>query len=206
VAQGVGFEGRRRLVQELPLRPKDPVGHGTVDGISSSYQYYMERDCHVLMRKYSCRCHACRRVARRTAGALGASFKVSGCERTGRCYEWTKKTCGPKSGNDVTSAVNKRTQKRGHELAASGDLAVGSCFLVECFDDKEDGMWLGKAVNSVDLGGADLAYIFSTNSTPTKKNSADSGPLFKPSSARYLPPNGNQIARFAGTCQATGAN
>ena len=25
------------------LRPKDPVGHGTVDGISSSYQYYMER-------------------------------------------------------------------------------------------------------------------------------------------------------------------
>ena len=40
------------------LRPKDPVGHDTVDGISSSYQYYMERDCHVLMRKYSCWCRA----------------------------------------------------------------------------------------------------------------------------------------------------
>ena len=66
------------------LRPKDPVGHDTVDGISSSYQYYMERDCHVLMRKYSCWCRACRRVARRIVGTLSASFKVSGCERTGR--------------------------------------------------------------------------------------------------------------------------
>jgi len=50
--------------------------------------------------------------------------------------------------------VNNRTQERGHELAASGDLAVGSWVLVECFDDKEEGMWLGKVVNSVDLGGA----------------------------------------------------
>ena len=82
------------------LRPKDPVGHDTVDGISSSYQYYMERDCHVLMRKYSCWCRACRCVARRTVGALSASFKVSGCERTGSYYEWTNKTCGPMSGSD----------------------------------------------------------------------------------------------------------
>jgi len=73
------------------------LGHVTVDGISSSYQYYMERDCHVLMRKYSCWCRACRHVARRTAGVLRASFKVSGCERTGSYYEWTNKTCGPKS-------------------------------------------------------------------------------------------------------------
>ena len=50
------------------LRPKDPVGHDTVDGISSSYQYFMERDCHVLVRRYSFWCRACRRVARRTAG------------------------------------------------------------------------------------------------------------------------------------------
>jgi len=63
------------------LRPKDPVGHGTVDGISSSYKFYMERDCHVLMWKYSFWYHACRRVARRTAEALGASFKVSGGPR-----------------------------------------------------------------------------------------------------------------------------
>jgi len=77
------------------LRPKGPLGHDTVDGTSSSCQYHRERDCHVLMRKYSCWCHACRRVARRTAGALGASFKVSGCERTGRYCEWTNKTCGP---------------------------------------------------------------------------------------------------------------
>ena len=102
------------------LRPKDPVGHDAVDGISSSYQYYMERDCHVLMRKYSCWCPACRRVARRTVGALSAGFKVSGCERTGRFYEWTNKTCGPKSGSDGASAVNKRTQERGHELFYSG--------------------------------------------------------------------------------------
>jgi|SouAtlMetagenome_1021521.scaffolds.fasta_scaffold12466_2 hypothetical protein len=126
------------------LRPKDPVGHDTVDGISSSYQYYMERDCHVLMRKYSCWCPACRRVARRTVGALSAGFKVSGCERTGRFYEWTNKTCGPKSGSDGASAVNKRTQERGHELAAGGDLSVGSWVLVECFSYKEDDMWLGR--------------------------------------------------------------
>ena len=35
-----------------------------------------------------------------------------------------------------------------------GDLAVGSWVLVECFGDKEDDMWLGEVVNSVDLGGA----------------------------------------------------
>ena len=93
------------------VRPKDPVGHSTADGISSFYQYYMEHDCHVLMRKYSCWCHACRRVARRTAGALDASFKISGCERTGRYYEWTNKTCGPKKGSEGASAVNKRTQE-----------------------------------------------------------------------------------------------
>ena len=136
------------------LRPKNPLGHNTVDGISSSYQYYMERDCHVLMRKHSCWCRACRHVVRRTAGALSASSKVSGCERTGSYYEWTNKTCGPKSGSDGASAVNKRTQERSHELAAGGDLAVGNWVLVECFSDKEDDMWLGTVVNSVDLGGA----------------------------------------------------
>ena len=102
----------------------------------------------MLMQKYSCWCHACRRVARRTAGALGASFKVSGCERTGRYCEWTNETYGPKSGGDGASAVNKRTQERDYALAASGDLAVCSWVLVECFGDKEDGMWLGKVVNS----------------------------------------------------------
>ena len=136
------------------LRLKGPVGHGTVDGISSFYQYYMERDCHVLMQKYSCWCRSCRRVARRTAGALSASFKVSGCDRTGSYYEWTNKTCGPKSGSDEASPVKKKTQKRGHELAAGGDLTVGSSVLVECFGDKENDMWLGKVVNSVDLDGA----------------------------------------------------
>ena len=136
------------------LRPKGPMGHGTVDSTSSSYQCYMERDCHVLIQKYPCWCRACRRDARRTAETLSASFKVSGCERTGSYYEWTNKTCGPKSGSDGASAVNKRTQERGHELAAGGDLAVGSWVLVECFSDKEDDMWLGKVVNSVDLGGA----------------------------------------------------
>jgi len=136
------------------LRPKDPVGHDITDGTSSSYQHYMERDCHVLMRKYSCWSHARRRVARRTVGALGASFKVSGCERSGRYCEWTNTTCGPKSGSDGPSAVNKRTQERGHELTASVDLAVGSWVLVECFGDKEEDMWLGEVLNSVDLGGA----------------------------------------------------
>ena len=135
------------------MRPKDPVGHDTVDGISSSYQHHMERDCHVPMRKCSCWCRACCRVARRTAGALSASSKVSGCECTGSYYEWTNKTCGPKSGSGGASAVNKRTQERGHELAAGGDPAVGSWALVECFS-KEDGMWLGKVLNSVDLNGA----------------------------------------------------
>ena len=38
------------------------MGHGTVDGTSSSYQYYMELDCHVLMRKYPCWCRACHRA------------------------------------------------------------------------------------------------------------------------------------------------
>ena len=33
-------------------------------------------------------------------------------------------------------------------------LAVGSWVLVDCFGDKEDDMWQGKVVNSVDLGGA----------------------------------------------------
>ena len=93
-------------------------------------------------------------VSRRTAGALGASFKVSGCERTGRYYEWTNNTCGSKSGSDGAAAVNKRTQERGHELAVSGDLAVDSWVLVECFGNKEGDMWLGKVLNSVDLGGA----------------------------------------------------
>ena len=50
--------------------------------------------------------------------------------------------------------MNKRTQEHGHELAAGGDLAVCSGVLVECFSDKEDDMWLGKVVNSVDIGGA----------------------------------------------------
>jgi hypothetical protein len=31
------------------LRPNDPVGHGTVNGIFSSYQNYVERDCHMPM-------------------------------------------------------------------------------------------------------------------------------------------------------------
>jgi len=60
------------------FRPKDPVGHGTADCIFSSYQYYMERDCHVLMRKYSCWCHACRRVARRTAGPSARASRSAG--------------------------------------------------------------------------------------------------------------------------------
>ena len=79
------------------LRPKNPVGHNTVDGISSSYQYYMERDCHVLMRKHSCWCRACRRVARRTAGALSASFKVSGCERTGSTTSGRTRRAAPRA-------------------------------------------------------------------------------------------------------------
>ena len=62
------------------------------------------------------------------------------------------KTCGPKSGSDGASAVTKRTQEHGHEHAAGGDLAVGSWVLVECFSDKEGGMWLGKVLNSIDLG------------------------------------------------------
>ena len=90
------------------------------------------------MRKYSCWCRACRCVARRTAGGLIASSKVSGCERTGSYYKWTNKKCGPKSGSDGASAVNKKTQERGHKLSAGGDLAVGSWVLVECFGDKED--------------------------------------------------------------------
>ena len=65
------------------LRPKGPLGHDTAGGISSSYQYNMERDCHVLMRKYSCWCRACRRVARRTAGALSASSRSAGASVPG---------------------------------------------------------------------------------------------------------------------------
>ena len=53
------------------------------------------------------------------------------------------KTCVPKSGSDGASAVNKRAQERGHELAAGGDPAVGSWALVESFSDKEGDMWLG---------------------------------------------------------------
>ena len=39
-------------------------------------------------------------------------------------------------------------------FTAGGDLAVGSWVLIECCSDKEGDMWLGKAVNSVDLGEA----------------------------------------------------
>ena len=118
----------------------------------SSYQYYMERDCHVLMRKHSYWCRACRRVARRTAGALSASFKVSGCERTGRFYEWTNKTCGPKSGSDGAYAVNKRTQERGHGLqrVAISPLAAG--FSSSALATNR--MTCGWVVHLVDLGGA----------------------------------------------------
>ena len=56
------------------LRPKDPVGHDTVDGISSSYQYYMERDCHVLMRKC---CAGAARAAALRGGLRGPSARAS---------------------------------------------------------------------------------------------------------------------------------
>jgi len=45
-----------------------------------------------------------------------------------------------------------------------------------------------------------LACIFQHQvDTKNKKTQRIRVPLFKPSSARYIPPNGNQTARFAGT-------
>ena len=69
------------------------------------------------------------------------------------------------------------------------------------------GLGLGFAFCSgviVPLKLAEIGVYFQDQvDTRNKKTQRIRVPLFKPSSARYSPPSGNQTARFAGTCNTT---
>ena len=64
-------------------RPTDAPAHDSVDGIPSSYQFFMLHEGALLMRRHSCWCRACRGIARGgpRGGLLVNTGKAEGCER-----------------------------------------------------------------------------------------------------------------------------
>jgi len=130
-----------------PSRAAIPV-HESVVGISTCYQFFVDRLGHVLIRRHSCWCAACSTVATggpKAATCPGESGKVPGCRRAedGANYEWSSRACSPKTGGGA-GLPDLTARGRGHGLAAT--LAPGSWVLVEAYADKTDELWLGKTV------------------------------------------------------------
>ena len=122
-----------------------------VQGISSSYQFFMLREGEVLMRRYSCWCPACFDIA--MAGPLGgmllssyAGYAVAECTRGhSSFYLWSNKGCRAKPGASVLAPHNRAVQ-HGHDIAAHLTRDGGDWVLVEAFCDEEDEVWLGRTV------------------------------------------------------------
>ena len=130
---------------------KGAVEYDCVEGISSSYQYFMLRQGGVLIRNHSCWCRACFKVAMGGPGAgratsgLDADYGVHGCvHATGEFYEWGNKSCRCIRGVDA-AGPDERARGRGEELASQG-VIPGQWVLVESYADDDEEMWLGKTV------------------------------------------------------------
>lgn len=141
-----------------------------LEGITSSYQYFMLRQGAVLVRRHSCWCSACFDVAIAGPGEatkLTSEYTVPGCVHVGKgeaaMYEWHNKSCRVRSGCEV-GQPDQRARSRGVELAAQG-IQPGEWLLVECFGDPEDEMWLGRAVPFPDFGGGCMEKHFGTQAT-----------------------------------------
>lgn len=135
-------------------RPPGMVKFDSLEGIKSSYQFFMLKSGEVLMRGHACWCEACFVAAAGGAGretALDSVYVVDGCKRRGdELYEWTNKSCRASEGGDV-GKPDERARARGHALAVG--LPVGCWVLVECFSDPEDVLWLGRTVAFTGFGG-----------------------------------------------------
>ena len=143
--------------------PKDIVRpevarYDVLDGITSSYQFFMLRQGAALMRRHSCWCPACFAAAMAGTGEgtrLTSEYLVPGCVHIGKedagLYEWRNASCRAREGGEVCGP-DKRARTRGHELAAQG-MQPGEWVLVECFGDEEGEMWLGKTMAFPDFGG-----------------------------------------------------
>ena len=135
-------------------RPMMEVHFDRLNGISSSYQYYMIRQGEVLMRSYSCWCPACYNVAvagPSTGTSLSSVYEVRGYVNAGnQLYEWRNASCRAKNGPEASSP-DERARKHGHELATTG-IKPNQWILVEAFNDEEDETWLGKTLPFGDFG------------------------------------------------------
>ena len=128
---------------------KGAVEYDCVEGISSSYQYFMLRQGGVLIRNHSCWCRACFKVAMGGPGAgratsgLDADYGVHECvHATEEFYEWSNKSCRCIRGGDA-AGPDERARGRGEELASQG-VIPGQWVLVESYADDDEEMWLGK--------------------------------------------------------------
>jgi hypothetical protein len=130
-------------------RPKSEESFDRIDGIKSSYQFFMLRTGEVLARQRSCWCLGCLAVAMGGPGEdtkLTSSYEVGGigCSKAdSKFYEWSNKTCRCKVGSDIATREST-IKENGHTLAQ--EVEIGNWLLFEAFSDAEDELWLAKAV------------------------------------------------------------
>jgi len=137
---------------------KTDARYDVLEGITSSYQFFMLRQGAALMRQHSCWCPACFTAAMAGTGErtfIKSEYLVPGCVHIGKedaaLYEWHNRSCRARDGAEV-GEPDLRARTRGHMLATQR-VRPGEWVLVECFGDEEDEMWLGKTVAFPDFDG-----------------------------------------------------
>jgi hypothetical protein len=135
---------------ERIMRPLTKSVHATIEGISSSYQFFMFKEkAEVLMRGHSCWCEGCFAVATAPASDLTSHLNENyvslNCVRRAHVafYEWANKSCRIIAGPGADH-LDQRAKDHGHQLAAG--LRNGDWVLIENYADDEDEVWLGRTV------------------------------------------------------------